>query len=141
MTFASHLPMYHSPHDYQVFFILNFADVEGSSATVLYANAKKEGKTFFTLEPEVMYLTSLINGTKSNFQAYVYDGHFEKGGLNIGSVTVTVEKVVFTKKLHPNDTHSLPEEYLLIGDSGEFFAAHIITGKPNYDAILKISPP
>lgn len=133
VTYASHLPMFHAPHDYQVILKLSLNDTA-------YDAAKKSSKEIFTLVPEAMDLTKIISGEMKSFKADIYQGHFEKGGTKIGPVKVLVEDVVFAKKLDSQMT-GLENKYLLFGEANEYFAAHLIYGKPNFDAILSVSQP
>lgn len=141
-TYASHLPMFHAPHDYQAILKLSLQDLPGSKTISLYKQVKDQGKTLFTLVPEVMDLSKVLDGTKIHFHAEIYDGHFEKGGESLGEVNVGVEKVVYGKKLidipqQPGGT----ESYLLFGGVGEYFAAHLIESKPSFDSVAKLSQP
>ncbi|MES3038668.1 MAG: hypothetical protein V4736_12245 [Bdellovibrionota bacterium] len=136
-TYASHLPMFHQPHDYQVVMEIKFS---GPSKIVeIYNNEKKTSKGIFTLDPEKMDLTKVISGEIKSFTADLYIGHFEQGGTNLGKVTVNVEKIILGQKLNP----SAPEtfKYLVFGNKDGFFAVHLIGGKPNYDAVVEVSAP
>ena len=140
VTYASHLPMFHSPHDYQVILQLSLQAQSNSSALSKFAAAKSAGQSFFTLAPEVMDLTQVINGSKSSFSGHLFQGHFEQDGIDLGGVTVQVEKIIFSTKLDAQD-NAQDIKYLVFGQAGEYFAAHLILGKPNYDAVLSVSQP
>lgn len=139
-TYASHLPMFHAPHDYQL--IMEIEMVENFRPPTLenYKQAKMDGETLFTLLPQKMDLTQIIDGSKKNFVANIYAGHFEKGGNNLGPITVVVKKIVFTKKLTVNEPTST-YDHVLFGANGEYFAAHVIKGKPSSDAIYTVEQP
>lgn len=140
VNFASHLPMFHAPHDYQLILKLTFQNSSGSQALEKYAAAKLGPQSLFTLVPEVMDLTKIMDGTKTTFKAAIFMGHFERGGQNLGQITVQVDKITFSTKL--NAAVNVPEnKYLVFGEGDEFFAAHIIKGKPSYDAVLQVSKP
>lgn len=137
--YASHLPMFHAPHDYQVLLKLKF---EPSTLTERhYIGAKQSGKTLFTIEPERFDLTTVIDGKRTSFKAKLYDGHFERGGKNLGSATFIVEKVIFSSKLDPAADPNLTPGYFVFGQGGEYFAAHLIQGKPSFDAIVSVTQP
>jgi hypothetical protein len=138
--YASHLPMFHSPHDYQLLLKLNLEDQAGEKTLVSYQAAKKNTTEYFTLVPETMDLTKVINGTKTTFTAKIYQGHFERGGKELGVVKVGVEKIIFSAKLNGQASPS-QTKYLVFGESGEYFAAHLIQGKPSFDAILNVDQP
>src|SRR5687768_7078544 len=90
VSYASHLPMFHEPHDYQVILKLALEDLPRSvTVRVHYEESKKNKKNLFTLVPETMDLTEIINGTKTSFMASIYEGHFERGGRDLGQAIVT----------------------------------------------------
>jgi hypothetical protein len=138
-TYLSHLPMFHAPHDYQV--ILEASLDIKAKATAEYEALKNAEETLFTIAPESMDLTKVIDGSIQNFKADLYQGHFEQGGKNLGKVMITINKVIFSKKLDPKEETTSQEPYLVFGKNGEYFAAHIITSKPNFDAIFKVTQP
>lgn len=140
VTYASHLPMFHSPHDYQLVLKLNLKDQANGGTVAAYEDAKKLKPDLFTLVPEAMDLTKVISGAKSSFSAALYKGHFEHGGQKLGEVQVQVEKIVFSAKLNGLGAPS-ENKYLVFGDKGEYFALHLIQGKPNFDAVLSVSQP
>jgi len=139
MTYASHLPMFHAPHDYQAIFKLSLSDSNSEQTVAAYTKAKAQHHGIFTLVPEKMDLTKVLNGSKTQFQAEIYLGHFERGGTSIGPVTVQVEAVIFSKKLQPNEK-DVDLEYVAFGESGEMYAAHLIKGKPSFDAVVQLTP-
>ena len=140
-NYASHLPMFHAPHDYQLLMELEFKEVTGSKALELYAELKKEEHKLFTLVPEKMDLSLVISGEKSNFSAHIFKDHFERGGENLGAVQVKVSKIIFSDTLDPDKTTNSQEEYFVFGKEGEYFAAHVIGGAPNFDAIVSVEKP
>jgi hypothetical protein len=140
-TYVSHLPMFHAPHDMQLILKVKLGDVRCPTARNSYLAAKAAGKTLFTLEPELMDLELLANGSKTEFKAAVYDGHFERGGKKLGWLKVQVEKIILSTPLNGAATPSVIDHYLVFGGAGEYFAAHLIQAKPSFDAILKIGKP
>lgn len=139
--YASHLPMFHSPHDYQLILKLKLTDAPGAGVLATYRSHQARGETLFTIEPEVMDLTQVINGDKKTFRAQLYLGHFERGGKPIGKIQVGVEKIVFSSKLKPSSPATRFHEHLLFGQDGEYFVAHLIQGKPSFDLIASASRP
>ncbi len=138
VTYASHLPMFHHPHDYQVVMKVSFAVIPQDVA-LAYQALKDKGETLFTIAPELMDLTKVMNGTIPQFKAGLFQGHFERGGKKLGNVTVKVEKFVVNTKLDPG----APEvkDFIVFGEQSEYFAAHVINGKPSFDAILMVKQP
>lgn len=139
-TYASHLPMFHAPHDYQVLLKVAFQDLPSAPGVVAaYTQAHAQSAEIFTILPETMDLTKVISGAKAAFTAKVFQGHFERGGKKIGALKVLVEKVVYSAKLNPQAGDS--QSYLVFGEKGQYFAAHLIGGKPNHDSIVQVSQP
>lgn len=139
-TYVSHLPMFHSPHDYQLLLKVSLRDQQGSKTVEAYEEAKKNTSEYFTFVPQVMDLTELISGAKTNFSAVIYKGHFERGGQSLGIAEFHVEKLVFSNKLKAQAS-PIENSYFVFGEMGEYFAAHLIQAKPSYDAILGVSQP
>lgn len=138
-TYVSHLPMFHAPHDYQVILKVSLQDQPGMKTVDSYEKLKKlKPNEIFTIAPEVMDLTKVIDQTKSSFQAEVFAGHFERGGVSLGSVTVQIEQIQYAEKLDPFKKN-IENSYLVFGENGEYFAAHLIGAKPNFDAIVSVS--
>jgi len=132
--YASHLPMFHSPHDYQVILEIDFAP----AGKKIYLEAYKASTTkFFTIEPEKFVLPQMIR-KPHNFRVNIYEGHFEKGGKQIAQqVEVRIKKVIYSKKL--NDKMGLKNlHFILFGNQKEQFAAHLITVSPDFDQIFRV---
>ena len=74
--FASHLPLYRAPHDWQV-----VLEVEPQDQAVAESFRQSDG--MLTIEPEPFDLTRLDPQAEDPlpaFAAKVYKGHFERGG-------------------------------------------------------------
>jgi len=98
-TYVSHLPLFHPPHKYQFIAKVGLGGHPRSQAWQHYIDAKNQGEKLFTLVPERMDLTQLIDGSKVEFTASLYLGHFEQGGQNLGPVTVSIEEIVIAEVL------------------------------------------
>lgn len=140
-TYASHLPMFHAPHDYQVVLELSLQPAADATALALYEALKTTTKGYFTLVPKPFDLTKVIDGTLKAFSADVYQGHFERNGQNLGTVEVQVEKVIYAAKLNPNAAPRPKESYIVFGDAGEYFAIHKIVSRPDFDAVVTVQEP
>lgn len=140
-SYASHLPMFHAPHDYQVIMEVSIGAFPHSIAHKKYNELKGTTDKIFTLEPLKMDLTKVLDGSITSFQADLYHGHFEKGGDNLGPVNVKVVHLIVGNKLNPQPAALSMEKYVVFGSSGEYFAAHAIEGKPSFDAIVTVKQP
>lgn len=133
--YLSHLPMFHSPHDYQALLEVTLSQ-SGQAAYLKSKNSSDE--TLYTLVPEVFVLPDMIAHPKP-FKASIYQGHFEREGQEIAAnVTVTITKVLYFKKLDPAADQPDESTYILFGNSDEQFAAHLITAKPDFDHLLSV---
>ena len=139
-TYASHLPMFHAPHDYQVILKLRLADNPRAQTLLAYEQAKADGNKLFTMVPTPMDLTKVIAGELKEFNATIFVGHFERGGQKLGSVQVEVEKSLFSAKLNGDQPDQQLERYVVFGEKGEYFGAHVIAGKPSFDSIVQVAP-
>ncbi|MBF0314854.1 MAG: hypothetical protein HQK50_02040 [Oligoflexia bacterium] len=135
-TYASHLPMFHRPHDYQLLMKVSFNAAPELLAT--YEEIKESTSSYFTIAPTPMDLTQVISGRKKSFLATLFSGHFERDGVLLGAVTVQVEQIIFSKRLDPYEQED-SLEHIVFGVEGEYFAAHLIKGRPSFDQILSIN--
>lgn len=137
--YASHLPMFHAPHDYQVLLRLKFKAALSSDAVAKFERLRPTSQ-YFTLVPEPLDLTKITSGFTTLFRSALYEGHFERGGRYLGDVEVKVEQVLYAKKLNPNVTPATLK-HVVFGEGGEYFAVHLIQSGPSFDEILKVSAP
>lgn len=129
--YASHLPMFHAPHDHQAIFEIDLVNKND------YLLSSKTHKGYHTLVPEPFVLTELKQGRKS-FKAQIYQGHFERGGKLIGESVVNVKQILVFKKFKQEPKPS-KLVYYAFGNAQEQFMAHSITRAPDFDHILQVS--
>jgi hypothetical protein len=149
-TYASHLPMFHQPHDYQAIFQIDVlpaprarTNEEHATASAYEAaqNNLNDEQPYFSIEPARMDLTKVLDGTITTFKAKLYKGHFERGGQLLGNTRVTVNKILIGAKLDGEQEPGTIEKYLVFGDKDEAYAAHVILERPSFDAIVKLEIP
>lgn len=87
---ASHLPFPAGKHAHQI--VLQVS----SDMPAPVVQALKE-KRLVTLEPQPFALKDLQQGKLKSFNAQVYLGHFERGGKDLGTVTVQVQQKLLDK--------------------------------------------
>lgn len=136
-NYISHLPMFHEPHDYQLISEVELKDFEPGTLSK-YEKAKLQSG-IFTLVPKPMEMSDLLTGTIKSFTATIYKGHFERGGTKMGDVIVSMKMILLGAKLNKDDKSS--SDFLSFGQDGEYFLAHVIKGKPSYDAIYETAQP
>lgn len=149
-AFLSHLPIFGSPHDYQVLLEVTFAKPGSDPQADYFNDRKRTGSKVYTIEPERFVLPELAAATpRRSFTADIYRGHFErfptaraKEGALVGEgVTVTVTRVIHFRKFAPAAVKPSRLEYLLFGKGSEAFVAHVITGPPDFDQVVGVTAP
>lgn len=137
-VYLSHLPMFHSPHDYQV---IAEAALPADAQTIYVKDmASHPNQKIYTLVPEAFVLPDMIAHPKP-FRADLYRGHFERGGVPIAQgIVVQLTHVIYSKKFDPAATHPATLQYFAFGvPGGEQFIAHVITAKPDFDQVLQVN--
>jgi hypothetical protein len=134
--YASHLPLFHAPHNYQIIIELEL-DKAAKEKFIKDQQLHPEFTTY-TIEPERFILPDKIN-SKGSFKANLYRGHFERGGVKIAdSISIKISSVIFFKQFNPDEPRSLNAAYLLFGNSKEQFAVHLISNKPDFEQIIQV---
>jgi hypothetical protein len=140
-VFLSHLPLFHTPHDYQVLLRARLGtDAEGRDAEAVYLEDRKATDTvLYTLEPEPFVLPDQVKARKA-FRATLYRGHFERGGTPIArGVRVSIESVLHFRRLARGGKPD-PGAYLAFGTPEETYLAHYLLGPPDFDQIVRLTP-
>jgi hypothetical protein len=145
-TFFYHLPMFMSPHDYQVI-LQGTLSQQGSDPQRTYTEDRQSHlqTRVYTLSPVPFVLPDVFPpaAKRKNFQGDLFRGHFEsppeypENPFEIGSaVDVAISRVVFVQKLLPPPAAPKHLEYLLFGKGSELFLAHLITKRGDFDHIV-----
>jgi hypothetical protein len=134
--YVSHLPMFHTPHNYQI--ILELELSKSDKQKYVADKNKNPNYTTYTIEPEKFVLPDMINNPKS-FKVNLYRGHFERGGVKIlKNITVKIVQVVSFKKFNQEEIKSKTSNFILFGNEKEQFLAHEITNKPDFEQIIEV---
>jgi hypothetical protein len=135
----SHLPMFHSPHNYQVILEATFR-ANNSNPQQIYTQDRARTKTkTYTLAPHKLFILPEVIADKRSFTADIYRGHFERGGKLIAkNVTVDIQKIIYFRKFTPEKGRSKTLQYILFGKGSEKFLAHLITAPPDFDQVLAV---
>jgi hypothetical protein len=149
-VFLSHLPLFGSPHDFQVLLEATFSKPGDDPQSDYFNSRKSSGEKIYTLEPEPFVLPTLAAATPlRSFKANIYRGHFERfpnrraqdaGRIGQG-VDVTVTRILHFRKFDPTAAKLPALEYLLFGKGDELFLAHFITAPPDFDQVLSVKAP
>lgn len=150
-VFLSHLPMFQSEHRFQVILGATFRK-NGENLDGIYLKDRQTNpKTkMYTLVPERPFfiLSTLFNADdqgslRKSFPAMVFRGHFEREDtapeeILPGGADVNVTRVVYARELRPSDLKLDELEYILFGNTKEWFLAHRITQAPDFDQIVSV---
>lgn len=135
--YASHLPMFHAPHDYQVILQVHVAD----PATDAALRRRLDGKTaLWTIAPEKFELSRLAPANAAplrQFKADLVKGHFEQGGTTqFAAATIVVDKVLMFRQLSPTQKASSDASYVQIGSGSQRYLVKQIDSRPDFDHIV-----
>jgi hypothetical protein len=135
--YASHLPMFHAPHDYQVLLQIHIADPKVDAAL----RRRLDGKTaLWTIAPEKFELARLAPGAAQplkQFKADLVLGHFEQGGKpQYTTATVVVDQVLMFRQLDATPRNRASARYLQLGNGAQRFLVKEIDARPDFDHIL-----
>jgi hypothetical protein len=135
-TYASHLPMFHSPHNYQIILEL---ELDPATKKLFIADQEKNPEyATYTIEPEKFVLPEMMQNPKS-FKANLYRGHFERGGIKIAAdIHVTIKKIIYYTKFKTDEARAIKTNFIVFGNPKEQFIAHQITNKPDFDQIIQV---
>lgn len=149
--FASHLPMYHQPHNVQLVFGFHLIDSEiDRKVRRVLENTSKDADQIWTIVPEKFDITRL-----SEFHPYrlktltvdLVDGHFERGGkvvfsqLEIAIGDVKMFQVLDTKTVSDDLRSAIDPRYCVVSvdpqSTNQFLVKELGT-RPEADHILRI---
>lgn len=132
--YASHLPIFHPPHDYQVIFRFHLADPRQDSDL----RERLDGKTYlWTIDPEKFELDRLAPGAANplrEFSAKIVLGHFEQGGLPVfKDARVMVDTVLMFRQLSTQMQQADTVRYQPVGKQ---FLVKEVDSRPDFDHIV-----
>ena len=142
--FASHLPLYQAPHDYQLVY-----EVESTHRQQLLEHLTQTNKTthahyvenMITLLPATFDLNTLINGQSFEIETQFYLGHFERGGKKwLKDKNFTFVRQIYKRPLTTLRTAEKPNQIewhiLDTGPDNKQLLIHPIQAAPSFDAIV-----
>jgi len=137
--FASHLPMFHAPHDYHVVIALQLpSEIDDAMRTRL-----SKAPALWTLVPEKFELARLAPGAARplmEFKADIVEGHFERGGKTVYSgVVVRVIRTERFIQLDPDARPGTTAQYLPIGQGRTWFLVKEVHARPDFDHVVMLS--
>ncbi|WP_229632153.1 hypothetical protein [Pseudoduganella violaceinigra] len=135
--YASHLPMFHAPHDFQVILQVHIED----KATDAALRKRLDGKdALWTIDPEKFELSTLAPEAKKQrkgFKADIVQGHFERGGnTQYKAANIVIDKVLLFRQLDDKPRDAALSRYMQIGSGAQRFLVKEIDARPDFDHIV-----
>lgn len=131
--YASHMPLYSSPHDYQIVYKITIEEPKRLERML--------STGMVTILPDVFDLRRLINGDTFSLQAKFYQGHFERAGEMMFTAKVSFAKQQFSQAIKQGYQSSFSEFYITPINSDKAIIIHKIQAPPSFDAISIIEIP
>ncbi|WP_440877198.1 hypothetical protein [Thalassotalea sp. PLHSN55] len=125
--FASHLPLYAHPHNYQIIYKVTLDNPQ--RLTPLFE------KGLVTVLPENFDLARLINGERFSLSTTFFEGHFERGGKAIFSAQLHFELQILSEQVEPSFSANNALFYRIAISDNTAVVAHKIQSAPSFDAI------
>jgi hypothetical protein len=133
-TYLSHLPMFDTPHNFQVLLEVAVDDA---------ARKAYRPDEMHTFVPEPFPIAELDPSgggpAKTTIDGAIFGGHFERGGTRVIDRTeAQVRQVVYFAELNVDAKHDVEQQltYLCFGRPGRLFLAHRVTARPDFDHVL-----
>ncbi|MCL1142793.1 hypothetical protein [Shewanella gaetbuli] len=145
--FASHLPMFHTPHNAQVIVQLSF-NQKHIQQQMITQMAQEHSDSVWTIVPQHFDLARLSPTAKhaiDELTVDVFEGHFERGGhLRWAKKKIKLEKVLVFSPLsltEVEDTRSTTHYFTVNNSASDRtqFLVKKLTHRPDADHILKLT--
>jgi hypothetical protein len=146
-VFLSHLPMFMSPHNFQVILEATFTSGGHNVQEIYTTDRRTHPQTkMYSLSPDESFeLTSLITPvppSRKTFKGTVIRGHLERRGKvklkGLTNIDVNIKRVVYSQELGDGIGKSETLSYILFGTGAELFLAHVIAAPPDFDQLLSV---
>ena len=125
--YASHLPLYVTPHNYQI--IYKIETPKDSEVKQLLSSS------MVTLLPAKFDLTKLVNKEKFSIAGKIFKGHFERGGVEALETEVNFQQAVLVKKVDSSFSQADASFYIEPINQKQALWVHKIQSAPSFDAI------
>lgn len=138
VIYLSHLPMFHSPHNYQLIFEAGLSD---AVLAAYRADAARHPDGVYTLAPSAQWVLPATIQPGARFRADLVRGHFERGGtIILPDIEVRVADIVQFRRFEPGKAPA-PAQWIGFGRGSEHFLAHRLEGAPDMDQVVQVSQP
>ena len=146
-VYLSHLPMFMSPHNFQVILEAEITQ-GGKSVREIYVKDRQSHPKvkMYTLEPQDSFklptLFRPLPPPRSSFKAKLFRGHLERGGEELSGLTnfdVKIKRVIYSEELDGTRTKPDKLTYILFGRPDELLLAHVIAAPPpDFDQLISV---
>src|SRR6266508_1040805 len=140
VLYLSHLPMFASPHNFQVLLEVGLDD---AGREAFLSDREVAGDGIYTFVPEPFPIAELApradGPARTSIKGTIFRGHFERGGEPIAEgVVAEVRGVVHFSELDVGAKRSEDRQltYLCFGRPGQLHLAHEVTARPDFDQVL-----
>ncbi|CCQ10064.1 hypothetical protein PALB_9290 [Pseudoalteromonas luteoviolacea B = ATCC 29581] len=135
--YASHLPMFHTPHDVQFIARIKLQDQSTHKALI---QALMSNAGYWTLAPQRFDLNRLSSEAPErlrHFNANLFSGHFEREGKqHFSDRVIEIQSVVVHQSLSRKTTRKAEFIRITPNSVERQFYARIIRGKPGVDQLF-----
>lgn len=130
--YASHMPLYHKPHNVQLLYKLDNNDL-----AVL--QTVRDGQ-LITVKPKPFNLQRLMRGEKMVISVDLYDGHFERGGMLVyENIPLSFDKQLYVRSFDDIKPSSTKQVYDVISLKKNYkIYVHRILQAPSFDHIIGV---
>jgi len=141
--YASHMPLYRSPHDYQLIYLVKSTNKAALISYLSHHNITEKSASsnkMLTILPSNFDLNILVEGQELTTDMTVFKGHFERGA----TVWLEDQTIKFVRPVYRRALANLPvatdnkEQWQRItnGSNGTQIWVHKIKLRPSFDAIV-----
>ncbi len=130
--YASHMPLYHKPHDVQLLYKLD-------NNNLALLQTIRDGD-LITIKPQPFNLQRLMRGEKMVLNVDLYSGHFERDGMLVyENIPMTFDKKLYVRSLDDIQPSSNKQAYDVVSLRQNYkLYIHRISQAPSYDHIIGI---
>ena len=136
--YASHLGLYHHPHDRQIVMPVHFSNPAQAGA---FTQWREQFDGLITRAPKPFPLANLNPGTGHfpfTIEVDVYAGHFERGGeKQFSAFTLLLDSPLIYRALVAEGEYAKQARFWLLSGTTSDFAVYQIGPRPDQDWILE----
>jgi hypothetical protein len=130
--YASHMPLYHKPHNVQLLYKLDNKDLA-------LLQTVRDGQ-LITVKPKPFNLQRLMRGEKMVISVDLYAGHFERGGMLVyENMPLSFDKKLYVRTFDDIKPSSTKQAYDVVSLKKNYkIYVHRIQQAPSFDHIIAV---